>query len=68
MRIGDLEQHCGNCKIIDFCADPFEDLCLCTDSRLAEIEEIEYKRFAEENRHLDNEKILEAFCKAGEKE
>lgn len=59
MKIGELDQHCGNCSIIDYCAKPFDDLCLCTDNRLAEVEEERYIELAEQSHESNNEDICE---------
>lgn len=59
MKIGALEQHCGKCAVADYCADPFEDLCLCCDSRLEDLEEEEYIKLAETSRKSTNEEICE---------
>lgn len=47
MKIGELEQHCGECDIMEFCTDPFETPCICCRRSLKDIEEEEYKRIAE---------------------
>lgn len=47
MKLKDLEQRCGNCRCIDYCAEPFEDLCLCHDSRFSELTDTEYCKRAE---------------------
>lgn len=60
MKIGQLEQHCGNCPLIDFCAEPFEELCLCTDSRLENVDIDIYKKLAA-NIDGTNEEICEAI-------
>jgi radical SAM protein with 4Fe4S-binding SPASM domain len=46
MKIGKLDQHCGDCKVIEYCGDPF-DYCLCSDARFEEITEEEYKELTE---------------------
>lgn len=60
MKIGQLEQHCGNCPLIDFCAEPFEELCLCTDSRLENVDIDIYQKLAA-NIDGTNEEICEAI-------
>lgn len=62
MKIRELEQRCGMCELIDYCAEPFDALCLCTDSRLADVDVGVYKKYAKDNRKLSNAEILEAFC------
>lgn len=48
MKIGELDQHCGNCSIIDYCSEPFSSLCLCTDKRLCECDTDTYIKLAKE--------------------
>jgi hypothetical protein len=59
MKIKDLEQNCGDCALIDYCAEPFEELCLCTDSRFKELTEDEYIALAEKSSKGENEKIAD---------
>lgn len=47
MKIGDLDEHCGNCKLIDFCTEPYETSQLCAYEELSDVEQEEYKRIAE---------------------
>lgn len=42
MKIGELDQHCGNCSIIEFCGEPFDEVCLCCNSTLEDLTEEEY--------------------------
>lgn len=63
MKIGELDQHCGNCKIIDYCAEPFDELCLCTDSRLNDVEEDKYIEIAEQSKKLTNMDICKDVIK-----
>lgn len=53
---------------MEYCAEPFEDLCLCAMEDLEEIEESEYKKKAEEiqsknKRHISNFKMAYRICK-----
>lgn len=48
MKLKELGQRCGECKCTGYCAEPFEDLCLCCDSRFAEMDDEEYKKKANE--------------------
>lgn len=48
MKIGEIEkQACGDCPLIEWCGEPFDDLCLCTDKRLENIDVEEYIKLAE---------------------
>lgn len=58
MKICELRQHCGECKVIHLCAEPFSELCLCTDSRFSNIEEEEYIKLAEKTKVNVNEDEL----------
>lgn len=62
MQIGHLEQHCGKCPLIDYCAEPYEDLCLCTDSRLKYTDTEQYKELAKKVSGT-NEEICESVVK-----
>lgn len=46
MKIGELDMHCGECVITELCGDPFDDVCLCKNPKLAEKEESEYLKKA----------------------
>ena len=46
LKIGGLEQHCGDCWVIELCGDPF-DYCLCTDERFTDITEEKYEELSE---------------------
>lgn len=59
MKIGELDQQCGNCKVLDYCAEPFDDLCLCTDSRLKDVEEEKYRELAVKSIKYSNYGICE---------
>ena len=59
MKIGELDQHCGECAVMGYCADPYENLCLCTDSRLENVDEERYIELAEQSRKATNEDICE---------
>ena len=42
MKIGELDQRCGNCKIISLCGEPYSDICLCCNPKLEDVTEEEY--------------------------
>lgn len=48
MKIGDLNQHCGNCDVIDYCAEPYSPLCLCADQRFCKCDTDTYIKISEE--------------------
>lgn len=47
MKIGELQDHCGNCKIISYCTEPFETPHLCTYDELEDVEEETYLKIAD---------------------
>ncbi len=47
MKIGELNDHCGNCKLIDYCTEPYETPHLCVYEELENIDEETYKQIAE---------------------
>ncbi len=68
MKIGKLDQHCGNCSIMDYCAEPFDDLCVCGRAELQEVEERDYRKMAEDiqarnKRHISNQKMCDKICR-----
>lgn len=48
MKIGQLNEHCGNCKIIAYCTEPYETPQLCTREELSDVTEEEYKQIADD--------------------
>lgn len=68
MKIGELEQHCGNCTIMSLCGEPYSDVCLCANSQLADIDEDAYKKMADSIRgamgRISNEEIESTICLA----
>lgn len=68
MKIGNLDQHCGNCSVVEYCAEPFDSLCLCTREDLADVEESMYKFVAEKiqsanKRKVSNQKMCDRICR-----
>lgn len=47
MKIGELQDHCGNCKLIDYCTEAYETPHLCAYKELEDVEEERYKKIAE---------------------
>lgn len=67
MKIEQLDMHCGNCRILGLCAEPFEDLCLCAREALKNMEESAYLAMAEKirdsnRRPLSNTEIADRIC------
>ena len=68
MKIGELEQHCGKCSIVDYCAEPFSSLCLCTQEELKGVDEAIYNEVAEKiqsanKRKISNKRMSERVCR-----
>ena len=64
MKLKDLDMNCGKCVCIDFCAEPYEELCLCCDSRFEEMTQEEYIKMAQEvviNSDKRNDETLNEF-------
>ena len=47
MKIGELNQHCGECRIIELCGEPYSDICLCANPNLESITEEEYIEYVD---------------------
>lgn len=47
MKIGELQDHCGNCKLISYCAEPYESPHLCVYEELEDVDEETYRQIAE---------------------
>jgi len=46
MKIGELDQRCDECSVIDYCGYSF-CYCLCTDDRFTNMEESKFKEIAD---------------------
>lgn len=47
MKIGNLDMRCGECKLMDYCGEPFPDICICTQSRFENVEEDTFLKLIE---------------------
>lgn len=47
MKIGELQDRCGNCRLIDYCAEPFETPHLCVYEELEDVDEETYIQIVE---------------------
>lgn len=54
MKIGQLDEHCGNCPLIDYCTEPYETPQLCIYEELEEVSVEKYKQIA---RNISEEEI-----------
>lgn len=48
MKIGELQDHCGNCRLIDYCTEPYETPHLCAYEELEDVDEETYLQVAKE--------------------
>ena len=47
MKIGELNEHCGNCHLLEYCTAPGDSPQLCAYEELADVEETAYRKIAE---------------------
>lgn len=62
MKISKLDMRCGNCAIIDYCAEPFSSLCICKREELQDVEEKTYKELAEKMQYKSNQELCDQIC------
>lgn len=65
MKIGELDERCGECELIGFCTEPYCTPELCAYEELADIEESEYKRIAESITYEEIEDKLRQYEENG---
>jgi len=46
MKIKELDQHCGDCGVVEYCGNPF-GYCLCHDERFQDLDDEEYRKMAD---------------------
>lgn len=63
MKIRELQDHCGNCKLISFCTEPFETPHLCAYEELEDVDEETYLQIA---KNLTKEEIDDKLRQYGE--
>lgn len=47
MKIGKLNMHCGECKLIDHCGEPFSDIAICYEDRFKDVDEDKFLQLIE---------------------
>ncbi len=66
-KLKELDQHCGNCGVMDLCGEPFSEICLCAREEIGELTEEEYRQQAEEIRkkwpRKGNKAVEKIICK-----
>lgn len=63
MKIGKLNMHCGNCKIIDHCDEPYSDICICRESRFEDVEEDVFLQLIETSTKKSKKARINDVCK-----
>ena len=58
MQIDKLDMHCGNCSIIDYCDEPYSDICICCDSRFQGVEENKFIELADNSMRKSKKAII----------
>lgn len=58
MKIGNLDMHCGDCNIINYCDEPYSNICICCDERFKEIEENRFIELAETSKRKSKKAII----------
>jgi len=39
MKVGELNMHCGECRLIDHCGEPYSEIIICMANRFKDVEE-----------------------------
>ncbi len=52
-----MYNRCGECRLIDYCGDPYQEPYLCLDNRFMDMDVEEYLRRAETSPYGDKEDI-----------
>lgn len=65
MKIGELQDHCGNCKLVDYCTEPYETPHLCVYEDLEDVEEETYLEIAKSITDEENEEKLKEYEENG---
>ena len=47
MKIGELQEHCGECPLIDYCTSPYDTPQLCAIEALHDVSTDTYRELAE---------------------
>lgn len=65
MQIGELQEHCGNCPLIDYCTEPYESPQLCA---IEELDNITVETYIHIAKNITDEEIKEKIRKYEENE
>lgn len=65
MKIGELQDHCGSCKLIGYCADAYETPHLCAYEALEDVDEETYIQIADAITEDEMQEKLGQYKEAG---
>ncbi|RGU91720.1 hypothetical protein DWW31_14025 [Clostridium sp. AF15-17LB] len=65
MKIGELQEHCGECPLIDYCTDPYETPKLCAIDSLRDVSTNTYRELAEKATATEIQSKLYQYMKFG---
>lgn len=65
MKIGELQEHCGECPLIDYCTDPYDTPQLCKIDLLREANTEIYRELAEKVTDAEMQEKLHQYEKYG---
>ena len=44
MKISEYNDHCGDCKVVDYCAEPYSDIHLCCNPGICDMSPEKFKK------------------------
>lgn len=65
MKIGELQEHCGECPLIDYCTEPYSTPQLCTIESLNDVSTDTYQELAEKITATEMQEKLRQYEKCG---
>lgn len=65
MKIGELNEHCGNCSLIEYCSEPYCTPQLCVYEELEDITEEQYIDIAKNITETEIEEKLKQYEENG---
>ena len=63
MKIGKLNMHCGECKLIEYCGEPYSDIAICGEERFKDVDEEEFMKLAKTSPKWGKKAILNDVAK-----
>lgn len=58
MKIGELDMKCGNCNVVDYCDEPYSNICICCDNRFEDVEEKKFIELVETSKRKSKKAII----------